>query len=76
MVQFDVMAAAEPSHIQGFIVSVVMGIDLGRAAHLAALLFQSTRGERPLNGKMGLILRQVGAAPIRLTGFAFQRRWA
>ena len=41
MVQLDVMTTAEPPHIQGFVVSVVMGIDPGRAADLAGLLFQS-----------------------------------
>ncbi len=76
MMQLDVMAAAEPPHVQGFIISVVMGIDLGRAADLAALLFQSAGGKCPLNGKVGLVLRQVGAAPVCLTGLAFQGRWA
>lgn len=41
MVQLDVVAAAEPPHVQGFIVSVVMSIDLGCATDLASLLFQS-----------------------------------
>ena len=48
-VQLDVMAAAEPPHVQGFIISVVMGIDLGRAADLTGLPFQDARDERPLN---------------------------
>ena len=53
----------------------MMGIDLGRAADLAGLPFQSARDERPLNGKMSLILWQVAAAPVRLAGLAFERRW-
>ena len=57
MMQLDVMAAAEPPHIQGFIVSIMMCIDLGRAADLATLSFQCARGKRPLNGKMGQIFR-------------------
>lgn len=74
MVQLDVMAAAEPPHVQRFIVSVVMGIDLCCAADFAALLLQSARGKCSLNGKVGLILGQVSAAPVCLAGLAFQRR--
>ena len=49
----------------------MMGIDLGRAADLASLLFQCARHERPLDRKMGLVFWQVRAAPVRLTGLAF-----
>ena len=53
-----------------------MGIDLDCAADLAVLLFQYSRYERTLNRKMRLVLRQVGEAPVRLPGLAFQRRGA
>ena len=76
MVQLDVMAAAQPSDVQRLVIPVVMGINRVAAAHLAALLVQRSRQERPLNREMGRVLGQIGAAPVGLAGLAFQQRQA
>jgi len=38
MVQFDVMATAQPTNVQGFVISIMMGVDLWSTADFAALL--------------------------------------
>jgi hypothetical protein len=64
LVQPDMMAAAQPSNIQRFVVAVVMGIYRVAAAHLATLFPQRSRDKRPLHCQMRRILGQVGTAPV------------
>ena len=70
------MAAAQPPDIQRFVVAVVMGIYHIGATHLATLFLQRARHKRPLHCQVSRILAQIGAAPVRLTGFALERRLA
>ena len=56
LVQPDVMAPAQPADVQRLVVGVVMGIDRGVAADLAALLLQRPGDKRPPHGKVGPVL--------------------
>ena len=76
VVQLDVVAAAQPSYIQRFVVAVMMGIDRAVTADFTALLLQSSRHERPLDSKMGGVFAKICAAPVRLASLTFQRRWS
>lgn len=53
-----------------------MGIYHIGATHLATLFLQRARDKRPLHCQVSRILGQIGAAPVRLTGFALERRLA
>lgn len=66
------MPPAEPPHVQGIVILIVMGIDCLDPANFTGLLFQLACLHRSLHGQMGIVFTWVGTAPIRLAGIGFQ----
>lgn len=67
------MAPAQPAHVKGCVVALMMRVDRSTAAHLTALPLQHSRDKRASHGQMGLVLREVRTPPVRLPGLALQK---
>lgn len=71
MMQARVMTAAEPAHLQRFVVMVMVRINRAhQTADFADLLCKVASLDGSLHGEMCVVLRWIGSKPVRLSVFS------
>lgn len=62
---------AQPTHPERVVISIVMGVNIGMPADLAALFLELSCIECALNGEVSIVFVRIGSSPICLSGLTF-----